>query len=161
MAKRAALTVVRDPGKREKELPEKTVLPPSEPPEPEWDIRFPIAGLTGEERKNMQRVRGVAHDVWHRWVRVLKKAGVLNEVHAEVLAEAVTCVARIEQCEREISRYGIQVVTDRGVVMNRAITAGNQYRAQLKTYVVQLGLAPNVSLRPRPDPGDDDGVWDD
>jgi hypothetical protein len=52
-------------------------------------------------------------------------------------------------------------MSDRHVkVMNRSVTAASQYRASLKAYVTQLGLAPNSKLKPRDDVSAGDDVWD-
>lgn len=161
MSKRAALSVVRSPGQSAYQDP-KVVLPKNKPIEPDWDKLFPITAkgdpaLAAEVR----RIRKIAHEIWHRWVEDLTAAGVLSRLHSEVLADAVTCVARIEQCERNISLNGITVLGASGSpVQNRAVTVVGQYRQALRGYIKMLGLAPGAEI-PGPGVPDDDNVWDD
>jgi hypothetical protein len=67
------------------------------------------------------------------------------------------CVARIDQCERRLSRDGLLLLGERGWQKNGASTVVGQYRQQLARYIGELGLSPSARGRITPPDGDDDG----
>ena len=76
-------------------------------------------------------------------VPVLDAAGLLATVDAVVLVDYCSVVAMIDGARRQISRRGaVQTGPNGAMVKNPAVTALNQYRAALKFYVGELGLAP-------------------
>ncbi|MGW3872594.1 phage terminase small subunit P27 family [Streptomyces sp. NPDC005055] len=108
------------------------------------------------------RCRSIAATEWDRVVPVLAISAGLGAVDATVVQDLCVCVARIDQCERELSRHGLLVTAERGTVKNGAATIAGQYRTQLAWYVLELGLSPSsraaISV-PEPD-GDTGDIWD-
>jgi P27 family predicted phage terminase small subunit len=77
-------------------------------------------------------------------------------VDVAALLDYCVCVARIDQCERDLSRNGLLRETERGFVKNPSTTIVSQYRAQYKIYLREFGLSPSARVSIKP-PGDDDG----
>ncbi len=152
--KKPALQVVREgnPGKRPVE--EGLKLPPAELEEPDWKETFP-AVRNKELQEVNRRAREVARREWRRVVPVLKYTAGLADVDAAALHDYCVCVARIDQCEREISRNGMLLMGERGWQKNGATTVVSQYRAQYKIYLREFGLSPSARVGITP-PGDDD-----
>ncbi|MEV6159406.1 phage terminase small subunit P27 family [Nonomuraea sp. NPDC052129] len=153
--KRPALAVVREgnPGKRPVEMG--VILPPAELAEPDWQETFPTVRDKAQQALN-RRAREIARREWRRVVPVLKHTAGLAEVDATLLSDYCVCVARIDQCERDLSTRGLQVEGERGWQKNGATTIVSQYRAQLKVYIRELGLSPSARTGLRPPGGDDD-----
>ena len=156
--RRPPAQVVREgnPGKRP--VREGVKLPPAELVEPKWMETFPpVFGDKGQTEVN-RRAREVASTEWRRVVPVLAKTAGLAEVDATALRDYCVCVARLDQCERDLSRNGLLMVGERGWQKNGATTIAAQYRTMLKTYLREFGLSPSAraGLAPPPD-GDDDG----
>lgn len=143
------LQVVREgnPGKRP--IKEGIKLPPAELLEPDWAETF-----EGVDAEN-SRCRTVARREWHRVVPVLRFTAGLAEVDAAALQDYCVCVARIDQCERELSRNGLLQQGERGVMKNGATTIVGQYRAQYKIYLREFGLSPSARVSIKPPEGDD------
>ncbi len=142
---RPALTVVREgnPGKRKPK--EGVKLPPDTPPEPNWSDWFPVTN--GRRADENGRARADARSAWRREVPVLAQQGLLATIDATVLADYCVTVARVSQCERDISINGVWVPGERGAQKNPSVTAANQYRQQLKFYIAELGLSPSSRTR--------------
>lgn len=153
---RPALQVVREgnPGKRP--IKEGLKLPPVELTEPSWTQVFPAAKVTAE----VKRLREVASREWGRIVPVLQHTAGLAAVDVTVLTDYCVCVARIDQGERAITRGGALVKGERGWQKNGWTTIVGQYRTQLRSYIVELGLSPSARVKLGP-PGDDDDGDDD
>ncbi|HYN37220.1 MAG TPA: phage terminase small subunit P27 family [Actinomycetota bacterium] len=160
--RRPNLQVVREgnPGHRAiGDLEAGVQLAPKAPDEPDWRDTF----LTGGTNRTINtRCRQVARDEWRRVVPQLDAQGLLAGVDCILLTDYCVCVARIYQCERDISERGSGIDTPRGLQKNPSITTANQYRAQLKFYIGALGLSPasrnNITA---PGPKDeDDSPWD-
>lgn len=149
------LQVVREgnPGKRP--VKEGVKLPPAELAEPDWQDVFPTHQDPELQAVN-RRAREVARREWRRVVPVLKHTAGLAEVDATILTDYCICVARIDQCEREISRNGLLMKGERGWQKNGATTVVGQYRTQLKAYIGELGLSPSARVGLKPPKGDDD-----
>jgi P27 family predicted phage terminase small subunit len=147
--KKPALQVVREgnPGKRP--VQEGLKLPPAELVEPEWAETF-----EGVDAEN-SRCRTVARREWRRVVPVLKFTAGLAEVDLAALQDYCVCVARIDQCERELSRNGLLMQGERGMMKNGATTIVSQYRAQYKIYLREFGLSPSARVSIKPPEGDD------
>ncbi|MBQ1064489.1 phage terminase small subunit P27 family [Micromonospora sp. C41] len=149
------MQVVREgnPGKRP--VPESVKLPPADLDEPDWTDVFPVV-----RDKNLQalnrRAREVARREWRRIVPVLKHAVGLAAVDATLLHDYCLCVARIDQCERDLSTRGLLMEGERGWQKNGATTIVSQYRAQLKVYIRELGLSPSARTGFSPPKDDDD-----
>lgn len=154
LRKKPALQVVREgnPGKRP--IREGVKLPPAELTEPNWQDTFPVVKDKARQAEN-RRAREVARREWRRVVPVLRHTAGLAEVDANLLLDYCVCVARIDQCERELSSRGLVVMGERGWQKNGAATIAGQYRAQLKVYIRELGLSPSARVSIKP-PGDDD-----
>ena len=154
--RKPVLQVVREgnPGKRP--VPESVVLPPAELDEPNWSDTFPTVREKTQQGLN-RRAREVARREWRRVVPVLKHSVGLAAVDASLLHDYCVCVARIDQCERELSTNGLLQLGERGWQKNGATTIVSQYRAQLKVYIRELGLSPSARTGMAPPKGDDDG----
>lgn len=167
MAKEARLAVVRNPRVHTSHPSGKDPgvgFTPGRPVEPDWMERFPAARANAAETKENAIARDKAKEAWVRWCDELEKLGLLSPAYGDVLLEAATCVGRIWQCERDVSKRGVNVPSSYGkktMAMNRSVTAAVQYRNALQRFVSQLGLAPNARLSPRDDSPDADSVWDD
>lgn len=189
-ARKPRLQVVREgnPDHRAAdELEPGLTFPPGAPDEPGWQAWFPLpAGLRAPRRRKaetdvqwagrrdayaqakadrdqLRQAVAAASAEWRRIVPVLDAEGLLAEVDATVLSDHCVVVARIGHCEREISRLGIAVPTERGYARNPAITAANQYRTALRHYLGQLGLTPLARDALSPTGGGDGptvGPWD-
>ncbi|WP_214327859.1 phage terminase small subunit P27 family [Nonomuraea sediminis] len=159
--KRPALQVVREgnPGKRP--IKQGVAVPPGDLAEPDWSEVFPASRNRVVRGENI-RARNIARREWRRIVPVLTKTAGLGDVDATVLLDYCRCVARLDQCERTISRDGMLMYGERGWQKNGATTIASQYRAQLKVYVRELGLSPSAraGITPPGDDGDDDDPFD-
>lgn len=111
-------------------------LPPGAPDEPDWADVFTGGGPDNE------RARHWASTAWQRVVSMLDPQGILSHLDHDILRDYCICLARVDQCERDISERGLYVETERGNVKNPATTQANQYRSRLKYLEGQLGLTP-------------------
>lgn len=154
LRKKPTLQVVREgnPGKRP--IEEGLKLPPAELEEPNWQETFPTVKSKSLQEIN-RRAREVARREWRRVVPVLKYTAGLADVDAAALHDYCVCVARIDQCEREISKNGMLLLGERGWQKNGATTVVSQYRAQYKTYLREFGLSPSARVGIKPPEGDD------
>lgn len=153
MRSKPPLQVVREgnPGKRP--IKEGLSTPPAELVEPDWAQTFAGAGAANK------RCREVASVEWQRIVPVLRHTAGIGAVDTQVLLDYCICVARIDQCEREISKNGLLMQGERGMQKNGATTIVGQYRSQLARYIGELGLSPSARgrIQPPENGGDDDG----
>lgn len=124
---------------------------PAEPIEPDWSELLP--GDSSED------VRGKAADVWARTIPALVVAAGLTDSQRETAIEYCVTVARLWQAERELSRTGLVVETERGNVKSPWVTIAHQYRSHFRSLVGELGLSPASATRIAPPDfgGDDDG----
>lgn len=154
---RPALSVVREGNPGHRPVEDSLKLPPAELAEPDWADTF----LDGSEAEQaaVARLRLVASREWQRIVPVLEVSAGLAAVDTTVLLDYCVCVARIDQCERGLSREGLLMHGERGWQKNGLTTIVAQYRTQLKAYIGELGLSPSARVR-LPSGGDDeeDGV---
>lgn len=159
--KKPALQVVREGNPSRRPVQEGLKLPPAELAEPNWLETFPAVRAAALQAVN-KRSREVARREWRRVVPVLKYTAGLAEVDVAALQDYCVCVARIDQCEREISRRGMLLQGERGWQKNGATTVVSQYRAQYKIYLREFGLSPSarVSITPPGDDDDGDDVFD-
>lgn len=149
-----------NPGKRP--LSPGVVLPEAELAEPDWLETFPIVRDDKHLLAVNKRAREVARREWRRVVPVLRYSAGLADVDTATLRDYCICVARIDQCERDLSTRGLQLQGERGWQKNGASTIVSQYRAQYKTYIQAFGLSPSAraGLKPVDDGGDDDDAFD-
>jgi P27 family predicted phage terminase small subunit len=132
------------------------VLPPSDLEEPDWLQTFPAVRTKDVQAAN-RRAREVARREWRRVVPVLKHSAGLAAVDAQLVHDYCVCVARIDQCERELSTTGLLILGERGWQKNGATTIVGQYRTQLRAYIGELGLSPSARTRlATPEGGSDD-----
>jgi P27 family predicted phage terminase small subunit len=68
--------------------------------------------------------------------------GMLAAVDLVALADWCVCVARLEECEREITRLGLVLEGERGWQRNGAAIIAAQYRQRLGHLSAQFGLSP-------------------
>ncbi|MEU5429040.1 phage terminase small subunit P27 family [Streptomyces olivoreticuli] len=156
------LQVIREgnPGKRP--IAEGVRVPFTELSEPDWLDTFADVGDDAQRAVNA-RCREVASREWRRVVPVLEFTAGLGTVDTSTLTDYCVCIARIDQCEREISANGILMQGERGWQKNGATTIVGQYRTQLVRYIGELGLSPSARGRlipPDNSGGDDDGIFD-
>lgn len=148
---RPALAVVREGNPGHKKVKDSLKLPPAELVEPDWSETF----VPSDEDDESERCRVVASREWARVVPVLKVSAGLAAVDSTLVHDYCVCVARIDQCERELSRNGLLMMGERGWQKNGATTIVSQYRAQLKAYIGELGLSPSSRVK-LPSSGTDD-----
>lgn len=148
--------VVREgnPGKRP--LRDSVVLPPSALREPDW------SGLIRGTDAETKHTREVAVELWRRTAPTLSRSVGLTGQQQETLIDYCVTWARIVQGERALSRDGVVVRTDKGMVKNAWTTVLNQYRAHFRSLVGELGLTPAAATRlQRQEAGDDDDPFAD
>lgn len=149
------LSVVREGNPGHRPQRDSVKLPPGDLQEPDWSEVFP------GRSKEQVRLRAVASREWRRVVPVLVHSAGLADVDMNVLHDYCLCVARIDQCERALSSEGLLMEGERGWQKNGHTTIVGQYRQQLRTYIVELGLSPSARVKlPAPDGDDDDDVFD-
>jgi P27 family predicted phage terminase small subunit len=153
--KKPVLQVVREGNPGRRPVPESLKLPPADLAEPEWTDTFPVIRDKEQQALN-RRAREVARREWRRVVPVLKYTAGLAAVDANLLHDYCVCVARVDQCERDLSTRGLLVEGERGWQKNGATTIVSQYRAQLKVYIRELGLSPSARTGMTPPKDDDD-----
>lgn len=152
--KKPYLQAVREGNPGRRPLEEGLQLPPAELEEPDWLETFPTVKDKSQQEVN-RRAREVARREWRRVVPVLKYTAGLAAVDAAALQDYCICVARIDQCERDLSRHGLLMQGERGMQKNGSATIVSQYRAQYKIYLREFGLSPSARVGIKP-PGDDD-----
>lgn len=108
-------------------------------------------------RKANTRAREIARRTWRRVVPQLDAIGVLADVDHLVLVELCTVVARIDECERDLSERGLWAYGERGAVKNPSATQVNQLRTAMHRYIGELGLSPVARDRLTAPEADDDG----
>lgn len=106
-------------------------------------------------QKVARRAREVARNTWRRIVPILDQQGLLSTLDATVLVDLCTVVARLDECERNISELGIWQRGERGAMKNPATTVAGQLRQSLRFYIGQLGLSPVARDVLNPQSGDD------
>ena len=171
------LQVVREgnPGKRKVREGVKVPLVSDTSPPP-WDDLFPAVktprrrdGMTDDEWRlwkagveAAKRSRARAEAEWNRVVPVLTHSAGLADVDRAVVVDYCVTVARLFECERQLSLQGLVVMGQRGECRNPLTTVAAQYRTQMKAYIGELGLSPASRGRieaPRDD-DDDSDVFD-
>lgn len=136
------LEVVREGNPGHRPLEPGLLLPPAELTEPDWAEVFPVE--SGDQAAENERLRFVAGREWNRVVPVLKHTAGLAAVDAAALHEYCVVVARIDQCERNLSVNGLLMQTERGWTKNGAATIVSQYRATYKILIREFGLSPSA-----------------
>jgi P27 family predicted phage terminase small subunit len=150
------LQVVREGNPSKKARDPGVVLPPADLAEPDWLETFPAVRDKDIQAVN-RRAREVARREWRRVAPVLKHTAGLADVDTNLLHDYCVCVARIDQCERALSREGLLLLGERGWQKNGATTIVGQYRTQLRAYIGELGLSPSARTRlTSPEGGNDD-----
>ena len=142
-APRPKLTVLREgnPGhKTKRQLAPGAKLPPGAPPEPDWNERFgPVAGdrwLSAESA----RARDRASREWRTIVPTLDAIGLLASVDATVLEDWCSLVARLDQCERDMTQRGL-ILPETGH-RNPSTMVAQGIRQRMGRIEGQLGLTP-------------------
>lgn len=157
-APKPAFALVREGNPGHQKIPESVMLAAEDPDEPDWSESFPTVTEVTQQAVN-RRAREVARRTWRRVAPVLVKSMGLAEVDQDVLRDYCVCVARIDQCERDISVRGMLIQGERGWQKNGSTTVVAQYRGQLRSYIRELGLSPSSrSSIPPPKGLDDDGT---
>lgn len=156
-----ALTVVREGNPGKNPVREGVSLPPALLDEPAWLDIWPAVRDKTQQNVN-RRAREVARREWNRVVPVLRHTAGLAAVDATILTDYCIAVARIDECERDISRRGMLIEGERGWQKNGSTTVAAQYRTQLARYIGELGLSPSARGRitPPKDGDDEDDPFD-
>lgn len=158
-ARKPYLEVVREGNPGHRPVEPGLLLPPAELEEPDWSETFPVD--EGDQAVENERLRTVAAREWSRVVPVLKHTAGLAAVDAAALLEYCVVVARIDQCERALSRDGLLMQTERGWTKNGHATIVSQYRAHYKVLLRQFGLSPSARRGITPvGSADDDDPFD-
>lgn len=125
---------------------------PHDPTEPDWSEIMP-----GDEE-----VATKAAQVWATTVPALIMSAGLTNAQRETAIEYCISAARIWQGERVLSREGMTVMTERGMVKHPMTTVLNAYRSHFRSLTGELGLSPSSASRiTPPENGDDeDSVFD-
>jgi P27 family predicted phage terminase small subunit len=111
-----------NPGKRP--LPKNEPKPrPVRPPCPRW---LPVE----------------AKRIWRALAPKLERVGLLTEADGPAFADMCLCLARLREAEEDISRRGLLVPGDRGMVKNPACQLAREYRAALQKWAARFGLDP-------------------
>lgn len=150
------LTAVREGTYRADRQSPGASFAPSAPREPDWDEVMP------GRSKGHKDVRAKAASVWATTIPALVMSAGLTDPQRETAVEYCITAARIWQAERELSRQGLVVETERGMVKNPWITIVNQYRSHFRSLTGELGLSPSSAARitPPESGGEDDDVFD-
>lgn len=149
------LQAVREgnPGKRP--LKDVVVLPPSALREPDWNELLPGRGV------EVVRARKNAAELWTRLAPTLSRSVGLVGEQQEVLVDYCVTRARIVQGERALSKDGVVVTTERGMVKNPWTTILNQLRPHFLRLVGELGLSPAAATRlPKSESPDEEDPFD-
>ncbi|MFE5332552.1 phage terminase small subunit P27 family [Embleya sp. NPDC056575] len=159
--RRPPLQVVREGNPGKGVIREGVRLPPSPLVEPNWLDTFPTVEDPDQRAANT-RCREIARREWRRVVPVLTLSAGLAAVDTQTVQDYCICVARIDQCERDLSTRGMVIQGERGWMKNGSTTIAGQYRQQLARYIGELGLSPSARGRLTPPEGgpDDDDVFD-
>jgi P27 family predicted phage terminase small subunit len=152
--------VVREGNPGHRPVREGVVLPPTALAEPSWASLLP--GSAAETK----RARETAARTWAKTAATLHRSVGLVHEQQDILVDYCITVARIEQCERSLSRDGLVIPAgraDRGMVRNPITTVLNQYRSHFRSLGAELGLTPSAAsrlTRPNTGPDDDDDPFD-
>jgi P27 family predicted phage terminase small subunit len=141
-----------NPGHRTRERLERGLkLPPAAPPEPDWTLRF--GPVRGDRRLSAEatRARERARREWRLVVPVLDAMGMLASIDAHVLEDWCTLVARLDQCERDITRRGL--ILEATGRRNPATMAAQGIRQRITKLEERLGLTPLARDQLRGDTG--------
>lgn len=150
-----ALKLVKgNPGKRPIEMG--VQVEPGIPPEPDWKALFPGS------RKGVGDLRKDAKREWDRITPILDRQGLLTQLDWAVAMDYCVCIARLLECERVISIEGLEKWGSRGLMKHPAISSAAGYRAQLKSYIGELGLGPSSrgSMKSPGEGPDEEGILD-
>lgn len=122
----------------------------------EWDLGRWERKKTSVEASKFCRKR--AAEEWARVVPVLKHSVGLGNTDYFTVVDLCICIARLEWCERQISKEGLIVDGQRGPCRNPLTTVAAAYRTQFKTYIRELGLSPSArtGVPSRKEDNDDD-----
>lgn len=103
-----------------------------------------------------------AAEEWDRVVPILKVSVGLGNTDFSTVVDMCVCIARLEWCERQISKEGLIVEGQRGPCRNPLTTVAAAYRSQFKTYIRELGLSPSArtGVPSRKDDDGEDDVFD-
>lgn len=137
--------------------------------------RAPKSGATASQNsapalKMPSDLPPAAQKEWRRVVPKLIALGIVNGFDLTALADYCLCVARLAECERDVTARGILIQGERGMVKNPALQFTKEYRNQIHKWCEVFGLTPSsrgkMSLpdQPENDPFeeflDDDGEED-
>jgi P27 family predicted phage terminase small subunit len=121
-------------------------------PEPPWHALLPPGTRHPDRAEQLQRD---AQAEWRRVVPLLARLGVLSDLDAATVIDYALCWALLRECDRLVASEGIGQRGERGIQKNPAVTAANQYRAQLRFYIAELGMSPAARTRLPQAPEDD------
>lgn len=93
---------------------------------------------------------GLPRDVQKLWKEIspmLEELEILSSVDAAALADFCVCLARLRQCEEDISARGILVDGERGKVKNPSCQLARQYRTAVLAWAAQFCMTPVARAR--------------
>jgi P27 family predicted phage terminase small subunit len=88
------------------------------------------------------RCRAVASATWRFITPWLDSQHLIAQVDGAELEAYCTGVARIDQAERDLTRRGLNVPNERGMVKNGSVTVRTAYRTDLRPLIEAFGLTP-------------------
>jgi P27 family predicted phage terminase small subunit len=84
-----------------------------------------------------------ARPYWRKLAAVLGPAGTLTRADLPALADLCLCLARVAECERDLSEHGLLLPGRAGgVVKNPAATLAGQYRTAALRLFARFGMTP-------------------
>lgn len=144
------LTAVREGTFREDRHTEGARFAPTDPVEPDWAEILPGSAKVTKE------TRAKAAEVWGTVVPAVVAAAGLTNAQRETAIDYCVTAARIWQGERVLSREGMTVETERGMVKHPMTTILNSYRSHFRSLTGELGLSPSAAARIAPPNRDDE-----
>jgi len=89
-----------------------------------------------------------ARTEWMRVMRIMEPMGVITEAEADILAMYCNSYARWVQCNREIERQGLLILSDKGTAMRNPLlkVADDAERTMLRI-LGELGMTPSARVR--------------
>lgn len=145
------LAAVREGTFRADRQSEGAKFAPTDPIEPDWEEILPGDAETAEK----------AAQVWATTIPAVVMSAGLTNAQRETAIEYCLAAARIWQGERVLSREGMTVMTERGIVKHPMTTILNSYRSHFRSLTGELGLSPSSASRITPPEADDeDSIFD-
>lgn len=128
------------------------------------------SGRTSEQPRNLAGVPSMppglperAQQEWSRVVALLAARGDLSELDQAPLGDYCVCAVRLAELEADITKRGVLVKGQRGLVKNPSVQISREYRTALARWADALGLTPasrNRMTLPEPASASEDAILD-